>query len=213
MSKDHVQLNDHASCELVRAAKPAAPADQVAPKGRFSVEHWRDGKLIATHAMDNAVTNEGRALLLNLFFATGTGTQITAYYMGLVNYSGSVVLNYTDSYANIGQSGNAWAEFTAYTDPANSNASTRPLWAPGAATLNATTPPTEQITNATAIVFDVTATGSVQGLFVCGGTAANCKTQGDHTSGNTLWSAAAFTTAPVAVQSGDQLKVSYTVMA
>lgn len=92
---------------------------------------------------------------------------------------------------------------------------TRPAWVPGAATGNTTQ---ATITNPATSVFDITASGTIAGLFIVGGslsttgsgTGVNMKS--DHTAG-TLWSAATFTSGNVAVQNGDQLKVTYTVTA
>ncbi len=204
--KDNLNMGQSAGVELVRA--PKSLSDNVSPKGRFTVEHWRGGVKIADYEFPNFITNEGRTLLLNLMFAH-TGTQITSWYMGLVDTVSFSTYNQTDSYAQIGGT-NGWKENTAYTDDQNSgNANTRPAWGAGAATVNTNV---AQVTNATTAVFDITSSGVIAGLFICGGITA-CQTKSDHTTGGTLWSAAAFTSGNVTVQNGDQVKVTYTVTA
>ena len=86
-----------------------------------------------------------------------------------------------------------WAETSGY-----SNAN-RPQWTCGAAA-------SRQITNSVTVDFNINATVTVKGLFICGGTGAS--TKGGSTG--TLWSAAAFGST-VAVTSGDVLKVTYTL--
>ena len=52
----------------------------------------------------------------------------------MIDNAGYTALAATDTYQNIGQAGNQWAEFTGYTDAANGeSASTRPGWTVGAA--------------------------------------------------------------------------------
>jgi hypothetical protein len=195
-----------AGVEVVRPAKPAS--DQLTPHGRFVVEHWRDGRKIAEYAMPNYITDEGRQRLLEVMFHGGTA--ITSWWMGLVSSASFTAYAQADCYAQIGGT-NGWTEFTNYTDDGNSNsASTRPAWGAGAATVNTHV---AQVTNATTAVFDITNSGTVKGLFIVGG-AAGCQTKGDNAaSGGRLWAAAAFTAGDVAVQNGDQLKVTYTVTA
>jgi len=62
------------------------------------------------------------------------------------------------------------------------------------------------------VVFDITGSGTVKGLFLVGGV-ANAQSKGDHTSGGTLWATALFGTGDVPVNAEDQLKVTYTVSA
>ena len=110
-----------------------------------------------------------------------------------------------DTYAQIGGT-NGWTEFTDYTDAANSNsASTRPEWTEGAASGQA-------VTNGTPVVFDITGSGTVKGLFLVGGI-ANAQNKGNHEAGGVLWATALFTTGDVVVNADDQLKVTYTVSA
>ena len=118
---------------------------------------------------------------------------------------GYTTLAATDVYANIGN-GNGWAEFTDYTDAGNGDsASTRPEWTEGAASGQA-------ITNASPVIFDITGSGTVKGLFLVGGI-ANAHNKSNHEAGGTLWATALFGTGDVPVNASDQLKVTYTVSA
>ena len=87
-----------------------------------------------------------------------------------------------------------WGEFTNYT--VSGSGTVRATWGYGSATAQA-------VTNSSPGVFDFTGSGSVQGILITG----------DPTklgTGVLLWSTAAFA-APLAVTTGDQLRVTYTV--
>jgi|GEM_PF-1525397 len=174
--------------------------------GTINVEHRnKHGELIGIYEVPNGITNEGLNNNLNVYF--DSGTQITAWYCGLINLTGYSALDPTDTYDDIDQAGNGWDTFQSYTDANNTDsATTRPEWPPDAAS-------GQSITNTTTkAIFDITAGGTVKGIFICGGT--NAQTKGDHTAaGNVLWSTALFSGGDVAVSNGDQLKVTYTVNA
>lgn len=177
--------------------------------GVFHVEHWRDDELINKRLIEdptlNGITNEGLDNNLNVYF--DSGTQRTAWYMGLINLTGYTALDATDTYDDIDQAGNEWDTFSAYTDANNADSTTtRPEWPPDAAS-------GQSITNtSTKAIFDITGSGTVKGIFMCGDD-GEAQTKGDHTVGNTLWSTALFSGGDVAVSNGDQLKVTYTVNA
>ena len=196
-----LSLKHTAGVEVVRGgiAKSELPL-----RGRFNVEHWRDGKLLATYDFNNGITNEGKDILLNVMFH-GT-TAIGTWYLGLVDNSGYSALAAGDTYDAINQAGNGWDEFADYTDANNSNnATTRPAWPEDAAS-------GQSITNSSVAIFNVTGAGTVKGVFACGGT--NAQTKSDHTaSGNYLWATALFNSGDVPVGNGDQLKVTYSVSA
>ncbi len=210
---DQLKVGQMAQANVIRAAKPTV--DMLNPKGQYKVEHFRDGKKIAEYDAPNAITNEGRAKLLNVMF--DSGTPITQWWMGIVDSTSYTALAATDTYAQLAGS-NGWREYDHYTDDLNSNSgTTRPVWGAGAATLSGSF---EVTTNATAAVFDVTSGGSglVKGLFIVGtaGAATPAQTKDDHTSNpgvNVLWSAALFTGGDVTILTGDQLKITYTVSA
>ncbi len=200
-------IHQNATCTLIpggakRPAKPKNVKTDLAPQGRYVVEHWRGGQRINEYHFTNGVVNEGKNRLLNVMFHGGT--QISTWYMGLIDNSGYSALANDDTYDDINQTGNGWDEFSNYTDPANGDsAATRPQWDEAAAS-------GQVITNANVTVFDITGSGTVKGLFLCGG-AASCNTKGDHDAAGLLWATALFGSGDVAVQNGDQLKVNYTI--
>jgi hypothetical protein len=215
MMRDQLNVDHRASVTLVRGQ----PKDRLDCHGRVHVEHWRAGKLLAEFDVDNYITNQGRQYLLNLMFSTGasgvTASAIALWYMGLVDSSGFSAFAQGDVYTGIaatgGSPGNGWSEFVSYTDDLGGGGATRPSWGAGASSVTSNV---AQVTNATTAVFDITAAGTIVGLFIVGGgSGTNAKTQGNNTTGSTLWSAAAFTAGNVTVQNGDQLKVTYTVTA
>jgi uncharacterized Zn-binding protein involved in type VI secretion len=185
----------------VAASRSRDAASELGLSGRFNVEHWRDGRLLATYCFPNGIVDEGKDLLLNVMFH-GTSA-IGTWYIGMVDNDGYTALADDDTYDDIDQAGNGWDEFADYT--VGGNATIRATWDEAAAS-------TQSITSSTVATFDITASGTVKGLFVVGGT--NAATKGDHTaSGNYLWATALFTSGDVPVNSGDQLKLTYTVNA
>lgn len=174
------------------------------PKGRFTVEHHRNGELINSYDFPNGIVNEGKDSIFNIMF--DADTQITTWYMALIDNANYTAIADTDTYDNIDQVGNGWDEFQTYTDPGNADSAlTRPVWNPDAAS-------GQSISNSTQVVFDITGTATVKGLFICGGGAGSAS-KGDHAADGTLWSTALFDQGDTAVLSGDQLKVTYTVSA
>jgi hypothetical protein len=154
--------------------------------GRFVVEH-RDAedKLKAVYDFPNGITDEGMNSLLDVHFHAAT--QITTWYIGLVDNSGWSAFADADTLSSHA----GWSEFTSYTE------ANRVTWAEDAAS-------SRSISNSTTADFSINATGNVKGIFV---SSNNVKTTG--TTG-TLWSTAAFSSV-VATANGDTLKVTYTV--
>lgn len=209
MSATKLNLRASAGVELVRAAKVPAKLNPLTTliddlRGKFEVEHWRNGERINTYQLKNGITNEGKDKLLNIMF--DAATQITTWYLLLIDLSGFTALAATDTYDNIDQAGNGWDEFKNYTDGNNGDdTTTRPEWGPDAASA-------QSITNSTVAVYNITGSGTVKGIGGVGGI-ANANLKGDHAPGGTLWATALFTSGDVAVQNSDQLKVTYTVSA
>ena len=200
----NVDLGQAADIEVIRHGTQAIVEALASPRGRFVVEHWRNGKRINEYHFPNAINNEGKNKLLNVMFHGAT--PITTWWLGLIDNNNYSALAVTDDYADINQAANGWREFTAYTDDANgANATTRPSWGVGAASA-------QSVTNATPSVFDLTSAGTVKGIFLVGGI-ANAQTKNDHTAGGALWATALFNSGDVVVANGDQLKVTYTVSA
>lgn len=204
---NHLKFSQAAGVAIKRAK--AADRDVIAsalnPRGKFSVELWRGGKRIDARVFPNGIVNEGKNKLLDVMFHGGT--QITTWYLGLIDNTNYSALADDDTYDDINQAGNGWDEFASYTDNGNaSSTTTRPAWTEDAAS-------GQSITNSSTVIFDITGSGTVKGVFVAGGT--NAQTKSDHTAGsaNVLWATALFSGGDVAVQNGDQLKVTYTVSA
>jgi hypothetical protein len=201
MSVSKMNISHQAGCNVVRARKAE---DQLGLRGRFVVEHFRKGVKIGQYEFPNGIANQGKNKLLDIMFHGVSA--ITTWWLGLIDNASYSALAAADVYAQLAGS-NGWREFTDYTDPANADsASTRPEWTEGAAASQA-------ITNASPVVFDITDTGTVKGLFLVGGH-ADCQTK-DNTAaaGGILWATALFNTGDVAVNADDQLKVTYTVSA
>jgi hypothetical protein len=199
----HPTLLQEAGVEIVRPTEPQAESD-FTPRGRFTVEHWRGGRLIDAREFPNGITSEGKNKLLDVQFHAAS--QITSWFLGLIDDAGYTALADTDTYDAIDQVGNGWDEFQGYTDAAGGDSpTTRPAWPVDAAS-------SQSITNSSVAVFDITVAGTVKGLFLVGGVAgANLK--GNHEPGGTLWATALFASGDVVVQNGDQLKITYTVSA
>lgn len=205
---NHLNVSQTAGVQLVRNAKPASKTGNnlTGLRGKFMVEHVRDGKVIGSYEFNNGITNEGKNHLLDVQFHNSPSPMAT-WFLGLIDLAGFSALAAGDIYDNINQAGNGWDEFSNYTDPGNGNSTTtRPAWTEGAAS-------GQSITNSSPVVFDITGTGTVKGVFLAAGT--NAQTKGDHTAGTAhkLWATALFTGGDVAVQNSDQLKVTYTVSA
>lgn len=160
--------------------------------GHFIVECYdKNGNLSWEDTAENGVTDVGIANLLNEYFRAAT--QITAWYIGLVDNSGFVAFASSDTMA----SHSGWSEVSS----GNYSQSTRVQWSPGAASggavVNSTTAD-HSMTNGSSL--------TVKGLFL------NSENTKGGTSG-TLFSTAAFTGGNQAVNNGDTLKVTYTVSA
>lgn len=190
--------------EKISRGSNAVPMTPFLVQGNYKVEHWRKGRRINEYCGHNGVTIEGKNKLFDVMF--GGVTALNPWYIGLINLSGYSALSENDNYDNLNQAGNGWDWFSDYTDANNSDSTTtRPEWQTDAASGKA-------VSNATPAIFDITANGTVKGIFVVAG--ANAQTKGDHTAtGNTLWATALFGSGDVAVQIGDQLKITYTVSA
>lgn len=189
-----IQLKESAGCEVVHA--PKQPVDQLGLKGKFVIEHWRKGQMIGKYEVPNLIVNQGKNKLLDVMFHATT--QITTWYILLIDGAGSPTVAAGDTYAQINGT-NGWDEFDEYDE------ATRQEWTEGAAA-------SQSITNASPVVFTISASGSVFGLALVGG-GTTPSTKNDAAGGGTLWNAVAFTGGTVSVADDDQLKVTYTVNA
>lgn len=157
------------------------PINDLKAKGKFIVEHIRNGEVIGEYEFPNGIVDQGLNSILGIMFHSDT--QITTWYIGLIDNSGFSSLANGDTLASHA----GWNEFTSYTG-------NRLSWGPGASS-------SRSITNGSTVNFPITGSGTLKGIFV-----ASVATG---TSG-TLWSTAAFGST-VAVTNGDTLKVTYTV--
>lgn len=193
---NELNLRDSVEFEVVRSgvsAVEAALADPVGRegvrallnmRGRFHVEHIRDGEVLEQFALPNGIVDVGLNSILNVYFVAGT--QITVWYLGLIDNAGFSALSNADTMSSHA----GWTESTAY-----SNAN-RPTWTVGAAASRA-------VTNAATVDFTINATATIKGIF-----ATSNNTKGGTTG--TLWATAAFGST-VSVINGDTLKITYTV--
>jgi hypothetical protein len=176
---------------IVRAGKniifPGASNDLVF-KGMFPViEHYgADGKLKGRYRMPNGITNVGKDHALDIVFHAGT--QVTTWYIGLIDNSGYTAVAAADTMGSHA----GWNEFTTYSE------SVRQEWTEGA-------PSSQSITNGTPATFSINGSGTVKGVFI---TSVSTKSG---TTG-TLWSTALFAS-NISVINGDSLKITYTVNA
>lgn len=189
MSEYSFALTERADFELVRSSQNAHRVpDQLQPKGKFHLEIWRQGKLVARHDITNDITNEGKNHILNVAFNGATQIANNSWFIGLINLTGFSALAATDTMA----SHSGWTEFTSYTQ------ANRVAWGSGTSTAQSTT-------NASPAVYNINAAGTVKGIFVVSNNTKSGTT-------GTLWSTALFS-ADVPVSNGDELRVTYTVSA
>lgn len=116
------------------------------PAGRFKVEIVHPDGERKTFEFPNGVTNEGKDNILDTYF--DGGTQITTWYMGLLDTTGSLAA--ADTLAS-----HAWGEINGY-----SGGPTRKTWNPDE-------PSGQSISNATPLAFAMTGSYTVRGLFIC----------------------------------------------
>lgn len=153
-------------------------------RGTLRFEHYdKDGNLKGVYKIKNGITNQGKNKILDCMF--NSSSQIANWYVGQISNSGSPSLAAGDTLASHA----GWTEFTNYSG-------NRPAWGNGAASGQA-------VTNASQFTFNITATGSLYGLFVC-----SVATGG--TGSDILWCTAAYPE-PVPVSNGDQMKGTYTL--
>ena len=164
--------------------------NQLNPRGRFVIEHFREGEKINQYEMPNGITDEGKDLLLDVMFNDETAVASTSWYVGLIDLSSFSALADADTHASHG----GWIELTIYSE------ANRVAWGPGAAASQSTT-------NASPATFNITGSGTCKGVFI-----ASDNTKGGTGSSYTLWATALFS-ADVPVANGDQLKITYTVSA
>ncbi len=156
-------------------------------QGKFYLELIRDGKIIETREFLNGITNEGLDAILDIMFHADT--QITVWYLGLIDASGFTALADADTMASHA----GWSEFTTYTE------ATRPIWPEDAAS-------SQSITNTTLADFSITGAATLKGAFL-----PSNNTKGGSTG--ILWCTALFSDGDLGVTSGDTARIKYTLNA
>ncbi len=143
------------------------------------------GEVVDDFKVANAPVTVGLNSLLNVGFRATT--QITAWYVGLINGSGFSAVSASDTMASHA----GWTEYTAYSEPV------RQTWSPGAASGGV-------LVNSSVMTFtNGGATGSIQGMFL-----ASSSTKGEAVS--TLYSTAV-ESSPRSLAAGATFQVYYQV--
>jgi len=153
--------------------------------GFFEVEIIRKNGEIVNLGRFNGVTNVGLNNMLGVTFHGDT--QNTSWYIGLISNTSFSAVNAADTMS----SHSGWTESAAYSN------STRPAWAPDAAS-------SLSISNSTQVVFNINVDSTaLAGAFIT----SNSTKSG--TSG-ILWSTGLFGSVQT-LNNGDQLKITYTI--
>jgi len=161
-------------------------------QGRFHIQLKRRGNIIFDCTIKNGVTNAAKNAILDAFF--NSGTVYSNWYMGMIDNTSYSAVDATDTL----QTHTGWSEFTDYNITSSGNTAYRPLWGQDAAS-------SQQITNSTGVSITFTANGTIVGYFI-----TSQLTKGNSTG--LLWSTALLD-APLAVQSGDELILTYILAA
>lgn len=181
--QDKLKFRDAIGCGMVSRRNQT---DQLALAGKYTWEHWRDGKLLDSGEFPNGITNEGKNDILDVYFSDATATAAASWYISLIVDTGYTGLAAGDTMS----SHSGWSEYTSYSQ------STRPAWGPG-------NPASQSITNASPVVFNFTGSAVIKGIFI---TSVNTK---GGTTGK-LWSTGLFA-ADRSVVNGDEIRVNYTL--
>jgi hypothetical protein len=187
MSRENAKSTDQVSAAVVRDIKPT---ESVKGGGVFHIQCLdKDGNLKWEAESKNLVVNVGLQSMNAVYFASGT--QITAWYIGLYGAGASN----TPAAGDTASSHAGWTENTTY-----SNA-TRPACTFGTAT---TADPSVITNSASPAAFNINGTTTIGGAFLISN-----NTKGGTTG--TLFSAADFQSpGDRSVVSGDTLNVTYT---
>ena len=163
-------------------------------KGKFKVTcRDKKGKVKWEDYIDNAIVNQGLNRILDTMFFAKTQILAASWFIALIDNSPAPTLAAGDTHAShVG-----WAEAVGYSeDP-------RPVWGHGASVA-------QIMTNAAAVVFSITGTASIFGLFVASVSAKGSTSGG---ANDIIWATGTFSQGVKAVTSGDTLNITYTVTA
>lgn len=165
--------------------KPPSVHDVIKHKGVFHLHHFdRNGNLIQSIKFNNGIVDVGVRHVYDCAFHAGS--QITTWYIGLIDNSGFTALANADTMASHA----GWNEFTNYSE------ATRVEWAEGATSVRT-------IASATPADFSITGSGTIKGGFLVSNSTKN------GTDG-VLWSSGVFANPPT-VANGETLKVTYSL--
>lgn len=182
--EDKLNINETLVAGLVMNAKIA---DELCVQGHFKVECIRKGEIIWTEEFDNLVTTVGKNDILDKYLAGATYTQTIR--IGLKGVGSAAAGDTQASHAG-------WLEQGLANPPTYTGNRQVPTFSAAAAGVKATS---------ANVVFPITGTGTVGGVFVNNGGSATK----DDTTG-VLFSAGDFA-ASRAVLSGDTLNVTYSL--
>lgn len=141
-----------------------------------------DGRLKSHDVFPNGAVYVGLNYILETMFRSGT--QLTAWYVGLIDNSGFSAVSANDTMSSHA----GWTEFTSY------SGSNRPAWGPAAAASGV-------MANTTLFTYTLSASGTLAGGFVT-------SNQPKSGTAGTLWATALQTRS---VTNGDTLSGSYTI--
>lgn len=192
--KSQVRLNNDLPTPFTQEGKKIAKEELAALFGddalklenTFTIEQFRDGKVIHTETISNAVTNAAIDDILDTYF--GATAKKAGFFLGLIDSTGFTAAALTDTMASHA----GWTEFVTY------NEAIRQGWTPSAAA-------SQSITGSAVSEFTIgtVASQTIHGLFV---------TDNNVKSGATgfLWSTALFSS-PAPVATADVFRVTYTL--
>ena len=165
--------------------RPPSVRDQFRPQGIWQFQICdRLGNVLETIRFRNGIVDVGVRHVYDCAFHAGS--QITTWYIGLIDNSGFTALANADTMASHA----GWNEFTTY------NEATRVEWNEGATS-------GRTIASATPADFSITGSGTIRGAFLVSNSTKN------GTDG-VLWSTGVFANPPT-VANGETLKVTYSL--
>lgn len=163
------------------------PAMKMAFCNPIKAQIFHGDELLSTHYTYNGIVDQGIESLLDIMFRNQT--QITTWYMGLIDGSGTQTLSDSD----IAGTHAGWSENTTFT-----GGPSRKDWTAALAAASS-----RSISNSTTLDYAFTTTQTIHGIFIINHVTAD-------TASEVLWSTAPFST-EVTVNNGDTLKVTYTI--
>jgi len=165
----------------------AKPIMKMAFCNPIKAQIFHGDELLSTHYTYNGIVDQGIESLLDVYFRNQT--QITTWFMGLIDGSGTQTLSDSD----IAGTHAGWTENTSFT-----GGPSRKDWTAALAAAAS-----RSISNSTTLDYAFTTTQTIHGIFIIDDVTSD-------TGSEVLWSTAPFST-EVTVNNGDTLKVTYTI--